>query len=61
MEGIPLDALAPQEPAVMERIIQNRIPKSITSNPELDGLLNNLKKEVTDDYDFSLRLAIGKY
>ncbi|KAK3717325.1 hypothetical protein QZH41_011557, partial [Actinostola sp. cb2023] len=60
-EGIPVDALAPQESSVMERIIQNRIPNTLTSDQDLDSLLNNLKKEVADGYDFSLRLAIVEY
>jgi hypothetical protein len=53
--------LAPQEPEVMERILQRRIPKSLTTDQDLDQLLNSLKQEVAEDYDFSLRLAIGKY
>lgn len=45
----------------MERIVQNRIPKSLSSNPDLDSLFNELKEEVAEDYQFSLRLAIGKF
>lgn len=45
----------------MERILQRRIPKILTSDQDLDPLLTSLRKEVADDYEFSLRLAIGEY
>ncbi|XP_031567893.1 dynein heavy chain 3, axonemal-like [Actinia tenebrosa] len=60
-EGIPVDALAPQEPEVMERILERRIPKILTSDQDLDPLLTSLRKEVADDYEISLRLAIVNY
>lgn len=45
----------------MERILQYRIPKTLTSDQDLDPLLTDLRKEVADDYEFSLRLAIGEH
>lgn len=56
-----MDSLALCDPAIMRRILANKIPEKLKSDPELDALLNDLFKEVEDDYTFSIRKAIGKY
>ncbi|XP_048576009.1 dynein axonemal heavy chain 3 isoform X2 [Nematostella vectensis] len=60
-KGIPAHALAPQDPDVMERILTERIHDKLTSDSELEPLLNELKSEVAEDYDFSVRKAIVDY
>lgn len=58
--GVPNHSLAAQDPEVMERILQNRIPEKLRRNTELDPLVTELKQEVVSDYDFSVRKAIGE-
>ena len=43
----------------MKRILANKIPARLKSDPELEALLNGLFNEVEDDYGFSIRKAIG--
>ncbi|XP_028395318.1 dynein heavy chain 3, axonemal-like [Dendronephthya gigantea] len=56
-----MDSLALCNPAIMRRILANKIPEKLQSDPELDALLNDLFKEVEDDYIFSIRKAIVDY
>lgn len=58
--GVPNHSLAAQDPEVMERILQKRIPEKLRRNTELDPLVTELKQEVVSDYDFSVRKAIGE-
>ncbi|XP_028395151.1 dynein heavy chain 3, axonemal-like isoform X1 [Dendronephthya gigantea] len=60
-KGIRMDSLALCNPAIMRRILANKIPEKLQSDPELDALLNDLFKEVEDDYIFSIRKAIVDY
>ena len=59
-KGIPTSALAAQDPEVMDRVLQGRIPEKLRVNPDLENLIGELKGEVTTDYDFSVRKSIGE-
>ena len=45
--------------SVMERIMGNKIPKKLSTDPEHEPLLKTLFTEVETDYNFSIRKAIG--
>ena len=44
----------------MERILGNKIPETLRMNNDLDLLTIQLKEEITIDYIFSARKAIGE-
>ena len=52
--------LAPQHPEVMKNV-QTLIPERLCTSAELKWLNDELLEEVNNDYEFSLRKAIGKY
>ena len=58
--GIPDHSLAKQDKDIMDRILQKRVPEKLQRNTELDPLISELKQEVVNDYDFSVRKSIGK-
>lgn len=51
--------LAPQHPEVMKNV-QTLIPERLCTSAELKWLNDELLEEVNNDYEFSLRKAIGK-
>jgi hypothetical protein len=58
-KGVRKDSLANCDPAIVKRILANKIPARLKSDPELETLLSGLFNEVEDDYSFSIRKAIG--
>lgn len=51
--------LAPQHPDVMKNV-KKLIPEKLCTSLDLKWLNDDLSEEVNNDYEFSLRKAIGK-
>ncbi|CAB3991140.1 dynein heavy chain 3, axonemal-like, partial [Paramuricea clavata] len=60
-KGVRKGSLANCDPAIVKRILANKIPARLKSDPELETLLSGLLNEVEDDYSFSIRKAIVDY
>lgn len=58
-KGIKRSMLAPQHPDVMKNV-QMLIPERLCTSVELKWLNDELLEEVNNDYELSLRKAIGK-
>ena len=58
-KGVRKECLAKCDPGIVKRILANKIPARLKSDPELEILINELLTEVEDDYSFSIRKAIG--
>ena len=51
--------LAPANPDTMKKI-KSLVPQPLLSSTALSPMVENLSDEIQNDYEFSLRKAIGK-